>query len=128
LHREPAQETCTGSFHRKQAGTDTHAGIICRKSMAGHTGDKMDVEKIVFDTDEGSVEFFVIDDTRINGVNYILVTDSDDPEAEEVEVLILKDVSKDEEPESIYEIVEDETELKDVIPLFEESMGDVDIS
>lgn len=88
----------------------------------------MNVEKIVFDTDDGEVEFFVMDDTRINGVNYILVTDSDDPDAEEVEVLILKDISKDEDSESVYEVVVDETELKAVVPLFEESIGDVDIS
>lgn len=87
-----------------------------------------EVEKIVFDTDEGEVEFYVLDDTRINGVNYILVTDSDDPEAEEIEVLILKDVSKDEDGESVYEVVEDEKEIQAVAPLFEESLGDVDIS
>ena len=87
-----------------------------------------EVEKIVFDTDEGEVEFYVLDDTRINGVNYILVTDSDDPEAEEIEVLILKDVSKAEDGESVYEVVEDEKEIQAVAPLFEESLGDVDIS
>lgn len=87
-----------------------------------------EVEKIVFDTDEGEVEFYVLDDTRINGVNYILVTDSEDPEAEEIEVLILKDVSKDEDGESVYEVVEDEKEIQAVAPLFEESLGDVDIS
>ena len=52
-----------------------------------------ELEKIVFDTDEGEEEFYVIDDTRINGVNYILVTDAEDPDAEEIDVLILKDIS-----------------------------------
>lgn len=85
-------------------------------------------EKIVFDTDEGEEEFYIIDDTRINGVDYLLVTDSDDEEAEEIEVLILKDVSTENDEESIYEVVTDENELKAVAPLFEESIGDVDIS
>lgn len=87
-----------------------------------------DLEKIVFDTDEGEEEFYILDDTRINGVNYILVTDSDDPDAEEIEVLILKDVSSDEDEESVYEVVVDEKEIAAVAPLFEESIGDVDIS
>lgn len=87
-----------------------------------------DYEKIIFDTDEGEEEFYVIDDTRINGVDYILVTNSDDPDAEEIEVLILKDVSTDDEDESVYEVVTDENEIKAVAPLFEESIGDVDIS
>ena len=87
-----------------------------------------DLEKIVFDTDEGEEEFYILDDTRINGVNYILVTDSDDPDAEEIEVLILKDVSSDEDEESVYEVVVDEKEIAAVAPLFEETIGDVDIS
>lgn len=84
-------------------------------------------EKIVFETDEGDEEFFVIDETKINEVSYILVTDSDDPEAEEIDVMILKEVSGDDE-ETTYEVVVDEDELKAVAPLFEESIGDVDIS
>ena len=55
-----------------------------------------DIEKIIFETDDGEEEFFVLDETRINGTNYILVTDCDDVDAEEIEVLILKDVSSDE--------------------------------
>lgn len=85
-------------------------------------------EKIVFDTDDGEQEFYVLDDTRINGVNYILVSDADDPNDEEIEVLVLKDVSKDEDSESVYEVVTDEAEIGAVVPLFEESMGDVEIS
>lgn len=84
-------------------------------------------EKIVFETEEGEEEFYVIDETKINEVNYILVTDSDDPDAEEIDVMILKEVEGDEE-EATYEVVTDDDELKAVAPLFEESIGDVDIS
>ena len=87
-----------------------------------------ELEKIVFDTDEGEEEFYVIDDTRINGVNYLLVTDAEDPDAEEIDVLILKDISNEDESESVYEVVTDDNELKAVAPLFEESIGDIDIS
>ena len=86
-----------------------------------------DIEKIIFETDDGEEEFFVLDETRINGTNYILVTDCEDVDAEEIEVLILKDVSNDEDKESVYEIVEDENEAKVVAELFEDSIGDVDI-
>jgi len=85
------------------------------------------IEKIVFDTDDGEEEFYVLDQTRIRGVNYLLVTNSDDPDAEEIEVLILKDVSEESDLESIYEIVEDDEEAKLVAELFEESIGDVEI-
>ena len=84
-------------------------------------------EKIIFETDEGEEEFYIIDDTKINEVNYILVTDAADPDAE-IEVMILKDVSTGDDEESVYEAVTDENEIKAVAPLFEESIGDVDIS
>ena len=87
-----------------------------------------DFEKIIFETDEGEEEFYVIDDARINETDYILVTDAEDPEAEEIDVIILKDVSTGEDEESVYEVVVDENEIKAVAPLFEESIGDVDIS
>ena len=89
---------------------------------------EMSYEKIIFTTDVGEEEFYILDETRINGTNYILVTDSEDPDGEEIEVIILKDISKDEDEESIYEVVADDNELKAVAPLFEESIGDVEIS
>lgn len=84
------------------------------------------MEKIKFtfeDTNE-EVEFFVLEQTRINGNNYILVTDSD---AEEAECLILKDTSAAEDAESLYEIVEDDAELSGILKVFEELLEDVDI-
>lgn len=87
----------------------------------------MEIEKILFHTDDGDEEFYILDQTRINGTNYILVTNSDDPDAEEIEVLILRDISTDEDTESVYEVVEDEDEARAVAELFEDSIGDVDI-
>lgn len=49
------------------------------------------MEKITFVTDDGGKEeFYVEEQTRINGVNYILVSDSKDDEAN---AYILKDTS-----------------------------------
>lgn len=84
------------------------------------------MEKIIFtfeDTKE-EVEFFVLEQTRVNGNNYILVTDSEEDGAE---CLILKDTSAAEDTESLYEIVEDEAELSGVLKVFEELLEDVDI-
>ena len=64
------------------------------------------MEKIEFtfdDTDE-SVEFFVLEQTKINGSTYILVTDSEEGDAE---CLILRESLNGEEGNCIYEIVED---------------------
>lgn len=87
-----------------------------------------DLEKIIFETDEGEEEFYILDTTRINEVDYVLVTDSEDPDAEEIDVILLKDVSTDEDEESVLEVVTDEDEIKAVAPLFEESIGDVEFS
>ena len=84
------------------------------------------MEKIIFtfeDTNE-EVEFFVLEQTKVNGNTYILVTDSEEDEAE---CLILKDTSDAEEKESVYEIVEDDVELEAVLKVFEELLDDVDI-
>ena len=84
----------------------------------------MKLEKITFAPDgEEPVEFFVLEQTRISGVNYILVTDFEEGDGE---ALILKDLSKDEDKESVYAIVDDDTELKAVAGIFEDLLEDVE--
>lgn len=78
----------------------------------------------MFDEGTESVDFFVLEETKVNGVSYILVTDSEEDDAE---CMILKDTSKPEESESVYQIVEDDTELEAVLKIFEELLEDVDI-
>lgn len=84
------------------------------------------MEKIIFMSDEfgDEVEFFVLEQTKVNGVSYILVTDSEDDDAE---CLILKDTSGAEDADSVYEIVEDDVELTALLKIFEELLEDVDI-
>ena len=85
------------------------------------------MEKIKFTFAEGeeAAEFFVLEQTRIAGVDYILVTDSEEDDGE---ALILKDLSADGEEEAVYEIVEDEEELIAVSKVFQEMLDDVDIT
>lgn len=83
------------------------------------------MEKIKFVLDGmEEVDFFVLEQTKINGVSYLLVSDSEDDEAE---CLILKDTSTEEDRESVYEIIEDEAELLAVSKMFEELLEDTTI-
>jgi hypothetical protein len=50
-----------------------------------------------------------------------------DSEEEDGECLILRDTSKEEEQESLYEIVEDEAELDVLLKIFEQLLDDVEI-
>ena len=71
-------------------------------------------EKIVFKTNtDEEIEFYVVEQTRINDVNYILVTDSMEDEAE---AWILKET-----------VNEEETELEAISRVFSEILDDIDI-
>lgn len=85
------------------------------------------MEKITFTLEEtGEKEdFFVLEETRLNGVDYILVTDSED---EDGEALILKDLSADGDSEALFEIVSEDQELEAVMAVFEQLLEDVDIT
>jgi hypothetical protein len=84
-------------------------------------------EKISFTIDETNetVEFFVVEETRINNTNYILVTESEDDE--EADAYILKDTSDAKSAEAVYEIVENDDELEYVSRIFAELLEDIDI-
>lgn len=71
-----------------------------------------------------SVGFFVLEETRVGGVSYLLVTESEEDEAE---AYILKDLSQDGEEEASYVFVEDDEELAAVSKIFAELLEDVDI-
>lgn len=76
-------------------------------------------------TDSGeAVDFFVLEETRINAVNYLLVTDA--PEGEDGECYILKDVSGQQEEEAVYEFAQDD-EIDAVFSVFEQLLQDADV-
>ncbi len=83
------------------------------------------LEKIIFKPDGADpVEFFVLEQTRLGGYNYILVTDFEEGDGE---ALILKDVSEEGEEESRYVIVSDDAELDALAPVFEDLLDDVSL-
>lgn len=82
------------------------------------------MEKIIFHPEGGTpVEFFVLEQTRIGGHIYILVTDIEEGDGE---ALILKDLSEDGDAESVYVIVSDNEELAAVAGVFENMLDDVE--
>lgn len=83
------------------------------------------MDRLTFVTETGeNVEFYVEEQTRVNGRNYILVSDSLEDEAN---AYILKDMSEDADVESEYVMVEDDVEFEAISKVFAQMMEDVDI-
>lgn len=81
------------------------------------------LEKITFRPDgEEPVEFYVLEQTRIGGVNYILVTDVEEGDGD---ALILKDLSGDGDEEGIFSIVSEDEELSAVAGVFQNMLDDI---
>ncbi len=76
-----------------------------------------------FTTDNGEeIPFFVVEETKIAGENYLLVTDSEDDEAD---AYILREVSENTE-ESFYEMLEDDNKINAISKVFAELLDDVE--
>jgi hypothetical protein len=84
----------------------------------------MEKIKFTFEDTKETVDFFVLEQTQVNGAVYILVTDSEEGDAQ---CLILKDTSSKQDTECVYEVVEDDVELSAVSRVFEELLEDVEI-
>lgn len=81
------------------------------------------MEKIKFTLDtQESVEFYVLEQTRLSGNQYILVTDAEEGDGD---AIILKEISLKSADEKIYEIVEEDTELSAVAAVFETLLEDI---
>ena len=81
------------------------------------------MEKIKFvdpDTQE-EIEFAVEEETQLNGIRYLLV--SEGQEGGDCEAYILKEVSTDEE-EIVYQMVEDDVEFSALAKIFSELTDD----
>ncbi len=79
-------------------------------------------EKIIFTQDNGeTVSFFVLEQTRLGGTDYILVTDAEEGDGD---AYILKDLSSDGDEEGRYKIVSDDEELEAVSGVFEDLLED----
>lgn len=83
------------------------------------------MEKVKFidpDTRE-EIEFFVVEETKVNGTRYLFVTEE---EEDDCDAYILREAGAADE-DVIYEMVEDDTELAAVGKVFAELIEDADI-
>lgn len=89
---------------------------------------QMNEERLItLETDDGeNVDFYVLEETKINGMNYLLVTDAEEDD-EDGDCYILKDMSKAEEADAVYEFVEDDNEMDYLFKIFSELMEDMDV-
>ena len=85
------------------------------------------MEKVEFTLDTGeTVSFYVLEQTMLGGIQYILVTDVEEGDGE---ALILKELpSEDVQEESTFEGVEDDEELSAVAAVCENLLEDVELS
>ena len=97
-----------------------------RELARGNAEDLMELGQSIYDRFENGeeLEFYVLEQTRIGGHNYILVTDVEEGDGD---ALILKDMSQDGEEESIYDVVSDDEELEAVSGVFADMLEDVDL-
>ncbi|MBR0411464.1 MAG: DUF1292 domain-containing protein [Eubacterium sp.] len=85
-------------------------------------------DSIPFLTDDGTeVEFGILEQTTINGRNYLLVSEEETAGEEDTIVYIMRETSDSDSDLASYEIVEDEDELESVSKVFEQLMEDLDI-
>ena len=80
-------------------------------------------ENIIFENEEGDEHsFFVIEQTMLAGVNYLLVAESEEDEAD---AYILREI-EEEDGQTVYEMVEEEEELDALSKIFSELLEDVE--
>ena len=99
---------------------------ICEDTFLENRRICMEERKITLVDDDQTLEFYVVEETKLNGANYLLVTDAEDDD-EEGDCYILKDMSGADESDALYEFVEDEDELEGLMKIFAELLDDVDL-
>ena len=83
------------------------------------------MEKVTFQKNEKeTVEYYILEQTRISGVNYLLVTDTKEGDGEAV---ILKEISAAEDEIGGYTDDLTEEEFEAVVPIFENLLEDIEL-
>ncbi|MBR1741995.1 MAG: DUF1292 domain-containing protein [Lachnospiraceae bacterium] len=81
-------------------------------------------DSICFETEDGEeVRFFVIEETKLAGDNYLLVSDG---MGEEATAYIMQEITEENE-EKIYEMVEDGKKLEALSKVFSELIENVEL-
>ena len=85
----------------------------------------MEGGRIRLQSDDGNLELEILEETVVNGVNYILVTDA--PEGEDGTCYVMKDISAPEEEEADYVFAEGD-EAESVMDVFAKMLEGEDIT
>ncbi len=78
----------------------------------------------VMDEDGQEIRLFVLEETKMNGSFYLLAADTEEGDGD---CYILKDVSRPEDTEAVYEFVEDDVEAEYIFRIFQELMDDTGV-
>ncbi len=84
----------------------------------------MDKISLLPDDSSQPVDFYIVEETKLGGKTYLLVTDTEEGDGE---ALILRDDANENEVESLYTVVEDDRELSAVLMLFKDSLEELGI-
>ena len=80
---------------------------------------------LIFKTENGEeITFYIEEETKVNGISYLLVSDSQE---ENANAYILKEVSSSDSPEAEYVMVEDDTEFDAIAGLFGQMLEDTEL-
>ena len=85
----------------------------------------MEGGRIRLQSDDGNLELEILEETVVNGVNYILVTDA--PEGEDGTCYAMKDISAPEDEEADYVFAEGD-EAESVMDVFAKMLEGEDIT
>ncbi len=86
----------------------------------------MNMETIELTADDGTIcRFYIEEQTRVNGTDYLLVSDTGDGDAN---AYIFKDISDETSGEASYVPVTDERELEALMKVFSEMLDDADLT
>lgn len=83
------------------------------------------MEKVTFQkNDNETVEYYILEQTKISGINYLLVTDA---ETGDGEALILKEIPTSDETIGGYTDELTDEEYEALVPIFENLLEDVEL-
>ena len=93
------------------------------------------MEKVQFipDGEDHAVDFYVLEETKLGGVQYLLVTDTMDGDGEALILRARPEAAAqggdgaDDHDQSMYEIVEDEQELSAVLLMMRDALEELGI-
>ncbi|MCR5652086.1 MAG: DUF1292 domain-containing protein [Lachnospiraceae bacterium] len=79
------------------------------------------MEKIKFESDDGTKEYYILESTTLSGNTYILAAESADGDCE---ALILREENTGDDETTVYSEIGDDVELNAVAEVFEKLLDD----